>query len=78
MAFLVLVIDATSGESIAQLNAKIQDATNPNEALNNVTNYLDGIKSGAKNASVQVTIRDTDPSVATSGSGSTQNTYNKS
>ncbi len=75
MAFLVLVIDVPT-DSIAQLNSDIQRTGNPHVAVVQARNELDAILAGAKDASVQVTTRDTDPSVATSGSGSTQITYN--
>lgn len=73
MAFLVLVIDTS--DSIADLNGKIQRPTNPHEAIANARNYLDAIMGGTKDASVQMTTRDSDPSVGTSGSGSEQESY---
>lgn len=73
MAHLVIVIN--SPESIAELNSKIQRAGSSPEALNNVANYVNAINSANISASVQVTVRDTAPAVATSGSGSTQENY---
>lgn len=75
MAFLVIVIDSPS-DSIGNLNAKTQTPTKAHTAVNLLGNYLDGIKGGTIDASVQVTTRDTDPGVSTSGSGSTQQLYN--
>ncbi len=75
MSFLVIVIDSPK-DSIQNLNDKSQTPTKPEEAVNLLSNYLDGIKAGTIDASVQVTTRNTDPSVGTSGSGSTQYTYN--
>lgn len=73
MAHLVIVIN--SPESIDELNSKIQRAGSSPEALNNVANYVNAINSANISASVQVTVRDTAPAVATSGSGSTQESY---
>lgn len=73
MAHLVIVVDTS--DSIADLNAKIQKAGNPHAALANVKNYVQAIMAGAVDADVQVTVRDTDPLVATSGSGSSQQDY---
>lgn len=77
MAFLVLVIDAP-GNTIAQLNAKevAQASSKPHEGVQACKNILEALLAGAAEGSVQATTRDTDPSVATSGSGSTQVTYN--
>jgi hypothetical protein len=74
MAHLVIVIDTT--DSIADLNSKIQRATKPHETLNLLLNYFNAIGGGVVDASLQVTVRDTAPTVTTSGSGSTQLTYN--
>lgn len=75
MAFVVLVIDVPNN-SISQLNADMQRPGNPHVAIVQARNELDAILGGAKDAAIQVTVRDTDPSVATSGSGSTQFLYN--
>jgi hypothetical protein len=74
MGYLVLVIN-TPNDTIAQLNAEVQLPTKVDESINNCINVLTAIEGGLKAASVQITVRDTDPSVSTSGSGSTQNTY---
>lgn len=75
MAFLVLVIDAPA-DNIANLNAKIQRPTKTYESVNNARNYLEAIAGGLVDASVQITTRDTDPGVTTSGAGSDQELYN--
>lgn len=82
MAVLTVVINA-SAETIANLTNKVMgvstgssDNTNGEKALNNLINLLSGMAGGAAaSATVQMTTRDTDPSVATSGTGSTQLTY---
>jgi len=75
MAFLVLVINCPN-DSIDQLNAEVQVPTKVDEAINKNINVLTAIEGGLKAGIVQVTVRDTDPSVSTSGSDSTQVTYN--
>lgn len=74
MAYTVLVI-YTPNDSIGQLNAQLQEPTKVDESINNNINLLTAIEGGLKAGTVQVTVRDTDPSVSTSGSGSTQYTY---
>lgn len=75
MAFLVLEIDVPA-QSIAQLNASCQRSGNPQSAVNLCRNLLEAICAGAIDASIQVTSRDVTASVATSGSGSQQESYN--
>ena len=73
MAFLVIVVNVGSGIGIGELNAKVgPDATNPHECMDKAVAYLQGMASKTPGATVQVTTRDTDPSVSTSGSGSAQ------
>lgn len=75
MAHLVLVINTT--DSIAQLNAKLDlgSSGNPEEHVAKIANYISGCQAGTVDASIQVTSRDTAPTVATSGAGSAQQTY---
>jgi hypothetical protein len=73
MAFLVVVIN--TGDSISDINSKAVKPTQQFEGVQGVRNYLDAALGGLKPASIQVTSRDTDPSVSTSGSGSAQTTY---
>lgn len=74
MAYVVLVINCPNN-SITDLNNRCQDAGNLNNPINRNSNLLAAIAGGKIPAAVQVTTRDTDPTVATSGTGSTQNTY---
>lgn len=74
MAHLVLVID--TDDSIAELNARIASKSAPKEGTHALLNYLSAINGGSKPADIQVTTRDTDPSVSTSGTGSTQVEFN--
>lgn len=73
MAFLVLVVNVPN-DGIGQLN-NVQEPTKVWESIENCRGVLDAIQAGTKAGVVQVTVRDTDPSVSTSGSGSTQQTY---
>ena len=82
MARVVIVIN-DPGQTIAQLNEKLAtSAPEANRTVNKLVDYLssafvhnikttDGT-SAATTATCQVTTRDTDPSVSTSGSGSVQ------
>lgn len=77
-AHVVVVIKDTNGD-IAGLNAKLENATgaDKNALLNKVCDYIMGCAMGNNAAgTVQVTVRSTDPSVATAGSGSQQVTVN--
>lgn len=74
MAYLVLVIQ-TPNDGIGQLNANTQFPTKVDESINGCINVLTAIEGGLKAGVVQVTTRDTDPSVTTSGTDSQQNTY---
>lgn len=76
MAYLVLEIEVPS-KSIADLNSQCQKPTKPDEALQGCVNLLDGILGGAVDASVKVVSKDAATVIATSGSGSQSNTYNK-
>lgn len=73
MAHLVIVIN--SPDSIEELNSKVQRKNSSPEALNNIANYVNAINSANISATVQVTVRDSDPLVGTSGLGSTQESY---
>lgn len=74
MAYLVLVIEAPS-QTIEQLNDKVQRADG-HEGVRLCANYLVGALAGVNDISVEVTTRDSDVSVSTSGTGSQQNTHN--
>ncbi len=75
MAYIVLVIDCPN-DSIGNLNSNTQFPTKVDESINGCINLLTSIEGGLRAATVQITTRDSDPSVSTSGSGSEQVTYN--
>lgn len=77
MARLVIVVNV-SGQSIADFNSECIKSTKPHESIRGVVNELEAILAGTRDGTVQVTSRDTDPSVATSGTGSTQATFDLS
>ncbi len=74
MAFVCIVVEVPS-DSIARLNSDIQRPTKPHEAVANLKNLCQALQAGAKDGIVQITTRDTDPSISTSGSGSQQESY---
>jgi len=76
MAYVVYVVSVPN-ETIGQLNADTQFPTNPDEMLANAANFINALAGGAKNGVIQVTTRDTDPAVSTSGTGSQQFSYSK-
>lgn len=76
MAYIVLVINAPNN-SIDDLNNRCQNPGNLNDPINKCGNLLHAIAGGKITAAVQVTTRDSDPSVSTSGADSQQNTYDK-
>lgn len=76
MAATVNVTLNIPGRTIAQLNG-VQKPTKVREAIQGLINLLLEIEAGTTPATAIVTVRDTDPGVSTSGSGSTQNTYSK-
>lgn len=73
MAFVVAVIEVD--DSIADLNEKVYKTTKPHESVTGLKNICQALLAGAKDGTVQITVRDTDPSVATHGSGSTQESH---
>lgn len=73
MAYLVLVVE--SDDSIDDLNAKVQ-SSNKHHAMQKLVNYLKGSQSGAgSHLTVEVTSRDSDVVVSTSGTNSDQKTH---
>lgn len=74
-AHFCIVIDAPQ-ETIDQLNARLPASNNAHEGVIQARNLLNAILAGDVSAEVQCTSRDTDPSVATSGTNSTQRAYN--
>ena len=71
MAYLVIVIN--SSDSIEQLNSSVQSST-PQDASKKLANYLKAAASGygPRISSMEITTRDSDVSVSTSGSNSQQ------
>lgn len=76
MAVLVVVMNI-GDQTISDMNGKAQFPTKTNATLAGIANYISGLEGGQYQCNVQVTVRDTAPSISTSGSGSTQNTYTK-
>lgn len=72
MAYLVLVINTS--DSITELNSQLQSHP-PFEGAESLKQYIQKGLAGCVDISIQSTTRDTDPSVSTSGTGSTQVTY---
>lgn len=72
-----------SGDTIPSVKSrifKLNPAGNPIDdqftAVRRLIQLLEGAEVGAYSAAIQITVRDTDPSVSTSGTGSVQATYN--
>jgi hypothetical protein len=76
MAYLVIVVNSPN-DSISELNQRCQFPTKVHVSIDSCSEYLEKIVSGNKAAVVQVTTRDTDPAVATHGTGSLQKSYSK-
>lgn len=74
MAFMVLVVNLPN-DSINNINAMSQLPTKVEESIQGAIQVLIDIQAGTKAGVVQVTSRDTDPSVSTSGTNSQQQTY---
>lgn len=67
----------TDADSIGQLKSRLAstDTSDKHGMISLLENYLAAIKSGAHSATMQLTVRDTDPAVTTSGSGSAQYSF---
>lgn len=78
MATVCIIVDDTNS-SILQLIqlAAYNDSTKYEEGIIQVQRYLERFNAGCEAGTVQVTVRDTDPGVTTSGSGSIQVLYSK-
>lgn len=72
----VAVLVVSSNQSIGDLKAKLAstDTTNKQAMVALLMNYLSQVESGSKEP-CQLTIRDTDPGVTTSGTGSAQYSF---
>jgi hypothetical protein len=75
MAFAVLVIDIPN-KTIDQINADLMRPAKPADGIVCCADLLAGLAAKIPGANVQVTSRDTDPSVSTSGADSQQLNYN--
>jgi hypothetical protein len=75
MAFIVLVVNLPN-DTITGINQDVQLPTKVEESIQGAIQQLIDIQAGTKPGVVQITSRDTDPGVSTSGSGSLQATYN--
>lgn len=75
MAHLCIVINTS--DSITELNSKLDLGVggNPEEHVAKIANYIAACQGSSVDASLQVTSRDTAPSISTSGSGSQQRTF---
>lgn len=72
------VIVSLPDETIAQIKPQVNNPTNLHEGLQGIINVITALDGGEKRSpNCYVVVRDTDPSVATSGSGSTSVSYNK-
>lgn len=77
MAYLCIVVSLPS-ESIAQIKPQVNNATNVHEGLQGVVTVLEALSGGEKRSdNCYVVVRDSDPSVSTSGSGSSSVDYDK-
>jgi len=75
---LVIVVSDTNATIQNIIDKTFSDSAGTQVSLARIGDYLASIDSGAQTgATVQVTVRDTDPSVATHGSGSVQVTLSK-
>lgn len=74
---VVCIVCNISDQQIADLNGRCQFPTKINESLEGCRQLIETLIAGTLACNVQVTVRDTAPSISTSGTGSTQNTYVK-
>lgn len=67
----------TSAKSrLFKLNSSGNSIDDQFTAVRRLIQLLEGAEIGSYSAQVQITVRDTDPSVTTSGTGSIQKTFN--
>jgi hypothetical protein len=75
---LVIVVSDTNATITNLIEKTFSDSAGTTVSLSRIVDYISSIQCGAQTgATVQVTVRDTDPSVGTSGSGSVQVTLSK-
>lgn len=75
---MYVVVEISGSDSIAQLNAIVQDPGKPLEAVIKLRNYCDAILAGCKPVTVKIVTKDAATTIATSGSGSQSETYDLS
>lgn len=75
MPFVCLVIEVPNVQ-IQDLNDRCQFPTKVEEAMQGNVTLIQTIQAGNLGGIMQVTTRDTDPGISTSGAGSQQYTYN--
>lgn len=75
MPYLCIVVQVPNLQ-IQDLNDRCQFPTKVEEAIQGNITLLESIQAGVTSGLVQVTTRDTDPAISTSGTGSEQYSYN--
>jgi hypothetical protein len=75
-ATLCIVVDSTNDSIKSLINKCVTDSTKGRETVNLLVDYLSNISSEPQVTTLQVTIRNTDPAISTSGTGSIQYLYN--
>jgi hypothetical protein len=73
MAYMFIRVNA-SAATIAQMNARVGDSTNPHEGVNKVINLLTSVEAGCFPCEVDVYTGPVDQTLTT-GSGGTSATY---
>jgi hypothetical protein len=82
MSATVTVVITLPTDTVASANSRIFKLANGVSvddqftATRQVADLIDGIQLGTSSAQIQITTRDTDPAVTTSGAGSIQKTFN--
>lgn len=78
MAYLVITINASNATVQNLIDKTFKDSAGTQPSLERLAAYLSEIACGATSgATVQFTVRDNNPSVATHGTGSVQVTHSK-
>lgn len=75
MAFLMIRVDAPA-LSVADLNAKLAQSSNPQNGLVGLDNLMLAIAGGAIDAQVDCATRDVTQAIAAAGTGSISVSYN--
>jgi hypothetical protein len=74
---VVVIVANVSDQQISDLNGRVQFPTKINESLEGCRTLIESFIAGTLACNVQITVRDVPPSISTSGTGSTQDTYIK-